>query len=49
VKKIAEENLIFMDETGVWQGMERSRSRAKKGKRAFSLRPHNHLVIQAGS
>ena len=32
-----EENLIFIDATGVWEGRERSRS-----KRAFSLRPPNH-------
>jgi hypothetical protein len=42
VEKIPEENLIFVDETGVWEGMERSRSRAERGKRAFSLRPRNH-------
>jgi len=40
VEKIAEENLI--DETGVWEGMERSRSRAERGKRPFGLRPRNH-------
>ncbi len=42
MEKIPEENLIFIDETGVWEGMERSRSRAERGKRAFSLRPGNH-------
>jgi len=42
VEKMAEENLIFVDETGVWEGMERIRSRVERGKIAFSLRPSNH-------
>ncbi|WP_271255305.1 transposase [Pseudanabaena sp. Chao 1811] len=33
------EDLICIDETGVWQGMERSVARSECGKRVFSLRP----------
>lgn len=45
------ENLICIDETGVWQGMERSVARSESGKRVFSYRPlykgQKHTIIGA--
>jgi len=51
VKEVKAENLIFIDETGIWEGMERSVARSPKGKRAFSYREkykgQKHTVIGA--
>jgi transposase len=51
VKEVKPENLIFIDETGIWEGMERSVSRSLKGRRAFSYRKkykgQKHTVIGA--
>ena len=38
VKDIAPENFIFIDESAVWEGMERSVARSPKGRKAFCLR-----------
>jgi len=38
VKEIKPEDLVCIDETGVWEGMERSMARSLEGRRAFSRR-----------
>jgi transposase len=38
VKDVKPENLIFIDETGIWEGMERQKARSLEGRRAFSRR-----------
>jgi transposase len=39
LQDVKAEDLICIDETGVWQGMERSVARSESGKRVFSHRP----------
>ena len=38
MQEVKAEDLICIDETGVWQGMERSEARSECGKRVFSHR-----------
>jgi len=38
VKDVKPEDLICIDETGIWQGMERPMARSLEGRRAFSYR-----------
>jgi putative transposase len=38
VKDIDSESLIFIDESAIWEGMERAVARSPKGTRAFCLR-----------
>ena len=51
VKDIAPENFIFIDESAVWEGMERSVARSPKGRKAFCLRAaykgQKHTLIGA--
>ena len=51
VKDIAPESLIFIDESALWEGMERSVARSPKGRKAFSLRAvykgQKHTLIGA--
>ena len=51
VKDIAPESLIFIDESALWEGMERSVARSPKGRKAFSLRTlykgQKHTLIGA--
>jgi transposase len=53
LKDVKAENIICIDETGIWQGMERSVARSEKGERAFSHRAcykgTKHTVIGAMS
>ena len=39
MQDVKAEDLICIDETGVWQGMKRSLARSECGKRVFSHRP----------
>ena len=39
LQDVKAEALICIDETGVWQGMERSVARSEHSKRVFSHRP----------
>lgn len=51
VKDVKPEDLICIDETGIWQGMERAMARSLEGRRAFSYRKsykgQKHTVIGA--
>jgi len=51
VKDVAPENLIFIDESALWEGMERSVARSPKGRKAFCLRAaykgQKHTLIGA--
>jgi len=38
IKDVKPEDLVFIDETGIWQGMERTTARSLQGRRAFSHR-----------
>ncbi|OIP68660.1 MAG: hypothetical protein AUK48_15620 [Oscillatoriales cyanobacterium CG2_30_44_21] len=38
IKDVAPESLIFIDESALWEGMERPVARSPKGRKAFSLR-----------
>lgn len=48
---VAPENFIFIDESALWEGMERSVARSQKGRRAFCLRTvakgQKHTLIGA--
>ena len=51
VKDVDPENFIFIDESAVWEGMERSVARSPKGHKAFCLRAaykgQKHTLIGA--
>ena len=51
LQDVKTEDLICIDETGIWQGMERSVARSECGKRVFSHRPfykgQKHTIIGA--
>jgi len=51
VKDVKPEDLICIDETGIWEGMERPMARSLEGHRAFSYRKsykgQKHTVIGA--
>lgn len=51
VKDIDPASLIFIDESALWEGMERSVARSPKGRKAFSLRAvykgQKHTLIGA--
>lgn len=51
VKDVKPEDLICIDETGIWEGMERPMARSLEGRRAFSYRKsykgQKHTVIGA--
>jgi transposase len=51
VKDVAPENLIFIDESALWEGMERPVARSPKGRKAFCLRAaykgQKHTLIGA--
>lgn len=38
IEQIDPDNLVFLDETGFWIGMNRTVARAERGKRAYDLR-----------
>jgi transposase len=51
LKDVKAENIISIDETGIWQGMERSMARSEEGRKAFSYRDSykgtKHTIIGA--
>jgi hypothetical protein len=51
LKDVKAEDIVCIDETGIWEGMERSVARSESGKKAFSHRDcykgKKHTVIGA--
>lgn len=51
LKDVKAEDIVCIDETGIWEGMERSVARSESGKKAFSHRSYykgkKHTVIGA--